>query len=180
MPRSGTSLMMQMLDAGGIPPLTDGRRVADHHNPLGYFEDERARRLAQDSSWLTEARGKAVKIIYRLLPHLPPTLDYRILFMERDLHEVYDSQQDMLESTNDPAAAQNRERVIQALSRDLDTIKQWLPKQSNIRYLQISYVGLLTDPGTLAANIARFLDGGLNQAAMTAAIDPALYRHRRT
>src|ERR1700726_4979370 len=102
MPRSGTSLLMRMLVAGGLPALTDGHRPADHHNPRGYFEDVRARKLAHDSSWIEEARGKAVKIIYRLLPNLPPHLDYRVLFMERDLEEVFDSQQDMLRSAQHP------------------------------------------------------------------------------
>ena len=78
--------MMHMLDTGGIPALTDGHRTADRHNPHGYFEDDRVKRLAQDSSWLDEAQGRAVKVIYRLLPHLPPHLQYRVLFMNRDLN----------------------------------------------------------------------------------------------
>src|SRR5579871_4712916 len=76
MPRSGTSLMMNMLDAGGLPILADFRRPADEHNPRGYFEDERVRRLGQDSSWIDEARGRAVKVIYRLLRYLPSHLEY--------------------------------------------------------------------------------------------------------
>src|SRR5450631_3290382 len=112
MPRSGTSLMMRMLEAGGLPALTDGRRAADAHNPHGYFEDERARRLAQDSSWMGEAGGKAVKIVYRLLPNLPQHLDSRVVFMDRNLEEVFASQQDMLLSTEAPAAAQDRNRTI--------------------------------------------------------------------
>src|SRR5229473_1246199 len=96
MPRSGTSLMMQMLEAGGITALADDRRPADIHNPQGYFEYEPVTRIARDASWLEAARGKAVKIIYRLLPHLPADFGYRIVFMDRNLSEIFMSQRDML------------------------------------------------------------------------------------
>jgi hypothetical protein len=178
MPRSGTSLMMRMLDAGGIPAVSDGRRIADGHNPHGYYEDERAGRLAQDSSWMEEARGQAVKIIYRLLPHLPPRLDYRVLFMDRDLHEVYESQQAMLLSRGDPAAEQDR-TIIGALSRELEDAKQWIARQSNIRYLLVPYAEVIRLPQIASAQVAQFLDGNLDEAAMASVVDPGLYRHRR-
>jgi hypothetical protein len=171
--------MMRMLDAGGIPALTDRRRAADQHNPGGYFEDDRALRLARDSSWIEEARGKAVKIIYRLLRYLPPRHDYRVLFMERDLHEVYDSQQEMLEERKDPAMAQDRGAIIRALSLDLRAVQQWLSGQPNIRSLPVPYRDLINDANVQVSGIARFLDGDLDEAAMASAIDPALYRHRR-
>jgi hypothetical protein len=177
MPRSGTSLMMRMLDAGGIPALTDGRRAADRHNPLGYFEDDRVRRLASDNSWLGEAGGKAVKIIYRLLPHLPPHLEYRVLLMERDLQEVYESQQDMLQAANHPAAAQD-DRIIEVLARELEKARQWLAAQPNIRCLAVSYGELVGAPQRPISAIARFLERTLDEAAMAAVVDPALYRHR--
>jgi hypothetical protein len=178
MPRSGTSLMMRMHEAGGITSLTDGRRSADEHNPHGYFEDERVMRLARDSDWLDDVqrRGEAVKIIYRLLPNLPPHLTYRVVFMERNIEEVYDSQQDMLASRHDPAADQDRERIIRALSLDVEKIKQWIAKQSNFRCLFVSYAELITDPDPWIDQIAEFL-GGVDERAMKAAIDPSLYRH---
>ncbi len=178
MPRSGTSLMMRMLDAGGIPVLTDGRRPADRHNPHGYFEDERVRRLAADSAWIEEARGKAVKIIYRLLVHLPARLDYRVVFMERDFGEVFDSQQDMLQAAENPAAGQDRERMIRALAADLEDARRWLARQANIRQLDVPYGGLVRDPHAWSGRISQFLDGGLEVGAMASAVDPALYRHR--
>ena len=177
MPRSGTSLMMRMLDDGGVSAVTDGRRTADEHNPHGYFEDERAKRLAQESAWLGEARGRAVKIVYRLLPHLPPQLDYRIVFMERDLDEVYDSQQDMLQSRGDAAAAQDRDRMIRALSRDLEGAKHWLSTQCHI---VVPYRDLVRQPAFWAANVSRFLGGDLDEDLMAAAVEPSLYRHRRS
>ncbi len=180
MPRSGTSLMMRMLAVGGLPVLSDERRPADQHNPHGYFEHERVRALARDSSWLEEARGKAIKIIYRLLPHLPLHLDYRILFMERDLEEVFDSQQDMLLAADNPAAGQERESMIRALAADLETAKHWLTRQTGIRHLPVPYKELIANPNAWANRIAQFLDGGLNEPAMAAVVDPSLYRHRKS
>jgi hypothetical protein len=178
MPRSGTSLMMRMLEAGGIPALTDGLRKADLHNPRGYFEDSRAPRLAQDSAWLAEARGKAVKIIYRLLPHLPPQFDYRVLFMERDLEEVFDSQEEMLRSSENMAAGQNRERMIRAFSAELEGARCWLAAQPNIRWLAVSFGELVAEPELWTRRISEFLDG-LDRRAMGAVVEPGLYRHRR-
>jgi hypothetical protein len=107
-----------------MPLLTDERRPVDLHNPRGYFEYEPVKHLAEDSSWVEAARGRAVKIIYRLLRHLPNDIEYRIVFLERDLVEVFESQQDMLRSKNDPAALQDRERILSALSVELVKAKQ--------------------------------------------------------
>lgn len=178
MPRSGTSLMMRMLAAGGIPALTDGRRPADQHNPYGYFEDQRVRSLATDSTWLEEARGKAIKIIYRLLLHLPAEFDYRVLFIERDLDEVFDSQQDMLRAAGNPAAEQDRERMLRALAADLEAARRWLSAQPNVRQLDVPYKEIIGDPDPWCARISHFLDGGLNLRAMASTVDPSLYRHR--
>ncbi len=171
--------MMQMLEAGGIPAVTDGRRAADQHNPRGYFEDERARWLPQDSSWMAEACGKAVKVIYRLLPHLPPELEYRVLFMERDPGEVYDSQQEMLLAQGDNAAGQDRDSIVRALSQDLDTVRMWVAEQPNIRCFAVPYSELISGPKIWISQIGQFLDGGLDEPAMSATVDPALYRHRK-
>lgn len=171
--------MMRMLEAGGIPALTDGLRTADRHNPHGYFEDARARRLAQDSSWIEEARGKAVKIIYRLLPHLPAHLEYRVLFMERDIEEVFDSQQDMLLSAMDSAAGQDRVRLIRALAADLESSRRWVALQPNIRLMEVPYAEVISDSGSWANLVSAFLDGRLDEAAMARVVDPVLYRHRR-
>ncbi len=104
LPRSGTSLMMQMLDRGGIPVVTDQVRVADDDNPRGYYEFEAVKRTKQDSSWLTGARGRAVKLVSSLLYDLPPTERYRVLFMQRELEEVLESQEKMLARLGRPPA----------------------------------------------------------------------------
>jgi hypothetical protein len=176
MPRSGTSLAMQMLRAGGMPLLTDERRPADAHNPRGYFEYEPVKRLAADSSWVKSARGQAVKIIYRLLHHLPGDVSYKVLFLERDLGEVFESQQEMLRSKNDPAALQDRQRILSALAADLIQAKAWLSQQANLQLLTVPYAEVIRRPLDWSCEISRFLDG-LDQSAMAAAVDPALYRH---
>ena len=104
LPRSGTSLMMQLLSAAGRAALTDGKRDDDEDNPLGYFELEQARELAKDASWIPQARGKVVKIVAQLLPFLPPGQHYNVVFMERNMAEVIASQNAMLARQGRPRA----------------------------------------------------------------------------
>src|SRR5271163_2177770 len=172
MPRSGTSLTMQMLGAGGMPLLADHRRSADAHNLRGYFEYEPAKRLAENSAWVENAKGRAVKIIYRLLRHLPGEIEYRVLFLERDLVEIFESQQDMLRSKNHPAANQDRARILPALAAELAATKEWLAHRSNMQVLAVPYAEVLCDAGKWAREISHFLDG-LNAPAMAAAVDPS-------
>ena len=97
LPRSGTSMMMRMLEAGGMPVITDNLRTADDDNPRGYFEFEPAKKTKDDPSWLNAAEGKAVKMIYKLLYDLPDRLEYRVLIMRRNMQEVLTSQRKMLD-----------------------------------------------------------------------------------
>src|SRR5580658_4292466 len=180
-PRSGTSLAMHMLQAGGVPALTDGKRVADEHNPQGYFEYEAVKRLAVDSSWVPLlARGKSLKVIYRLLPHLPSNASYRLLFMERDWHEVAASQRTMLEARGDPAANQPEAKLIAAMSSEVVAVKAWMEKQPNIRALNVPYGALVDETLDRANAIAEFLGGGLDVAAMCGVVDPQLRRQGRS
>jgi len=178
-PRSGTSLAMQMLQVGGIPALTDGARGPDDHNPQGYFEYEPVKRLAEDSRWVPAlARGKALKAIYRLLWHLPATAAYRVLFMERDPREVFASQRDMLAARGDDAASQPEARLVAAISSQVRAVKEWMAKQANFRALCVPYAEVVREPLPWAREIARFLGGGLQIEAMAAVVDARLYRHR--
>jgi len=178
-PRSGTSLAMHMLQAGGIPALTDGKRPADEHNPQGYFEYDAVKRLAVDSSWVPLlARGKSLKVIYRLLQHLPSNIGYRVLFMERDWHEVVASQKTMLEARRDPAANQPEAKLIATMSSEVVAAKAWMEKQANMRVLSLPYAALVAEPLDFANAMSEFLGGGLNVAAMCGVVDARLYRHR--
>src|SRR4026209_2745330 len=88
LPRSGTSMMMQMLQAGGLEILTDAVRTPDGSNPKGYFEFEAVKDLdkGQAPAWLAGARGKAVKIVSSLVRWLPESNDYQVIFMQRNLN----------------------------------------------------------------------------------------------
>lgn len=181
LPRSGTSLMMQMLAAGGIPSLTDHHRTADTDNPYGYLEFERVKRLPEgDTAWLAEAQGRAVKVISALLPHLPPSHDYRILFMQRDLDEVLASQRAMLARRGEPLPASVEEAEMRTIfAAHLQQIETWLNGQANVQVLRIPYRDLVQDPLAFVGQIAAFCEQPLNQAAMLATVDSDLYRNKK-
>src|SRR5688572_12632893 len=104
LPRSGTSMMMRMLEAGGIPILSDGERPADVDNPFGYYEDARVLDLAgrPDRRWVAQARGRALKVVSHLLAHLPHENVYDVILMRRELGDVIASQNRMLERLGEP------------------------------------------------------------------------------
>jgi predicted AlkP superfamily phosphohydrolase/phosphomutase/tetratricopeptide (TPR) repeat protein len=178
LPRSGTSMLMQMLAAGGLGVLSDGLREADEDNPRGYLEFEPVKKLLQDSKWLFEGRGKAVKIIAPLLAALPPGLACRAILSERDLDEVLDSQQRMLVRRNRPlAAAPERRRMLKdEYARTLGRVKAMLAQRPETQVLAIEYGTAIADPLGTAGQLNKFLGGGLDVARMAAAVDPALRR----
>ncbi len=180
LPRSGTSLMMRMLEAGGIPPLTDHERSADDDNPGGYYEFERVKQLEKgDTAWLAETAGKAVKVISVLLRHLPATYHYKIIFMERDLGEVLASQQKMLVNRAEDADAVDAQQMADLFAHHLQEVRRWLTAQPNIEVIYISYSDLLLASEPLVTQINTLLGGTLNRAAMLDVIDPTLYRNRQ-
>lgn len=183
LPRSGTSMMMQMLAAGGLPVLTDQRRTADENNPRGYFELEAAKRLASDKAWLTEANGKAVKVVVQLLTQLPLDHRYRIVFMERPLKEVVASQAEMLsrgsEQGNGLRKPTDPARLALTYQRQVNDVRRILAQCSErFSVLSVSYHDALADASAMASRVNRFFGSSLNQDAMAAAIDPLL-RHQK-
>ncbi len=181
-PRSGTSLMMQMLAAGGIEPLADGERPADADNPRGYFEYAPARRLGEDASWIDAARGRAVKIVHALLASLPepalPARTYRVVSMHRSAAEVAASQRAMLARRGAPEAEGEGARLAAVQRAQLDEAERQLAARPDTRLLRVEHGAVLRDPAGVAASVDAFLGGGLDRAAMAAAVDPALYRQR--
>jgi len=179
LPRSGTSLAMRMIEAGGLPVLTDNVRRADVDNPGGYYEFEPVKRTRQDSRWLAEARGKAVKMVYRLLYDLPPDYSYQLILMQRSMAEVLASQQKMLQrlGTADPKVG--LEQMGRLLRRELNECEAWLAKQPNFSILPVSYNKLVADPAPIADEINRFLGGSLTVSTMLEVVDPTLYRNRQ-
>jgi Sulfotransferase domain len=182
LPRSGTSMLMQMLGAGGLEVMTDHRRQADMNNPRGYFEFEPVKALAEagDTSWLDAAHGKVVKIISSLLPHLPAAKTYKILFMERNLQEVLASQHRMLDHLGKSVDATDDATVQRQFTRHLGQVKAWLREQSHIDVLYISHAEVIAAPQAVAERIQAFLRHPLQVEAMVAAVQPQLYRNRAT
>lgn len=177
LPRSGTSLAMQMLAAGGIPPMTDHERAADHDNPRGYFEFERVKQLRTDKAWLDEAAGRAVKVIHLLLTELPDDRDYRVVFMRRDVAEVVRSQRVMLERAGRAGGALTPERLGAVYEQQLGATARWLAERRRFRVLGVPYAGVIADPNAWTGPLNEFLGGDLDTAAMAEAVDPKLYRN---
>jgi hypothetical protein len=176
LPRSGTSLLMQMLDAGGVEVVTDHVRTADTDNPRGYYELEKVKKIKQDATWLPQTRGKAFKMISQLLYDLPPGESYRILFMERDLDEILVSQEKMLQRLKRPTAP--RDQIKRAYGLHLQRLHAWLNQQGNMEVLCCSYSDLIEHPQEHAQRVSDFLGGKLSIPSMTQAVDPSLYRNR--
>lgn len=181
LPRSGTSLMMQMLAAGGLAPLTDNERSADDDNPKGYLEFERVKQLKEgDINWVNHAQGKAVKVISALLEHLPRNQRYKVIFMRRELEEVLASQKQMLLRRNETPGAVNDEAMAQTYKRHLAQVDAWLAAQDHIDTLYVRYDRLLADPIDETARIVAFLELPLDANAMQAVPDQCLYRQRKS
>ncbi|MGD0199669.1 MAG: sulfotransferase [Bryobacteraceae bacterium] len=178
LPRSGTSLMMQMLGAGGMPVLSDGMRAADEDNPRGYLELEAVKRMRKDAAWLSEAQGKAVKVIHLLLRDLPPDRAYRVVFMRRPVAEVVASQRAMLKRSGRQGARlpdDNLAALLEAQARDTQA---WMARQPHFRVLAVDYRDCIEQPGEVAARVNAFLGGRLDEAAMAGVVDAGLYRQR--
>ncbi|MBN1935680.1 MAG: sulfotransferase domain-containing protein [Anaerolineae bacterium] len=178
LPRSGTSMMMKMLQAGGMPILTDQVRQADEDNPKGYYELERVKQIQDDQAWLQAAQGQAVKVISALLPKLPSSYTYKVIFMHRVMQEILDSQRQMLVRRGEPTDKVSDEKLAAAFEKHLKSVHQWLVQQPNIDVLYVNYNSILKAPLQHAREIDAFLGLGLDTVQMAQAVDQSLYRQR--
>jgi predicted AlkP superfamily phosphohydrolase/phosphomutase/tetratricopeptide (TPR) repeat protein len=181
LPRSGTSLLMQMLSVGGAAVLSDDRRLPDEDNPRGYLEYEPVKNLLRDSQWLDSARGKAIKIVAPLLVALPPGLPCRVILCERDLDEVLDSQDRMLQRRHQPlpATPERRRLLKDEYVRTIHRAKDLLAARPGTQTLVIDYAAAIAEPLPTAARINSFLGESLDVAKMADAVDPSLHRNHR-
>ena len=180
LPRSGTSMMMKMLAAGGIPPLTDALRAADRDNPKGYYEFERVKQLDKgDTAWLPMAQGKVVKVISFLLQYLPPEQAYQVVFLRRTIDEILASQRKMLIHRGEDPNKMDDTQVAAMFARHIELVEKWLGRQSNVETLYVHYSDVMADPMAQIGHIARFLGRDLDQMAMAQVVDPDLYRNRQ-
>jgi hypothetical protein len=179
LPRSGTSMMMKMLEAGGLPLLIDNTRIPDEDNPTGYYEFEPVKKLDQGNfDWLADAQGKALKVIAALLAHLPSTFTYQIIFMRRDMYEILASQRKMLLNRGEDPNKIDDDEMANLFERHLFKVIKWIDDQPNMRKIDVNYNQLLKDPGPQAEKINRFLGNVLDIERMLNVINPGLYRQR--
>lgn len=179
LPRSGTSMMMKMLEAGGVPPMTDNLRQADEDNPKGYYEYEPVKKLAEspDKSWVGQTSGRVTKVISQLLKELPREFHYKVVFMQRHLDEVLASQERMLQRQGKSDGA-DRAKLRQLFAKHLDGTIDWLGRQPNFEVLYIDYGQVLREPARQAARVAAFLAVEAEPGKMAEVVDPELYRNR--
>jgi len=178
LPRSGTSLMMQMLQAGGLTVLADEHRPPDPDNPRGYFEYEPVKALARDNSWLPKAEGQAVKVISALLTHLPAELQYKIILMKRPLTEVLASQKRMLQRLGRAGSTAGEAALEKIFTRQLADTERRLAAWKNAALLVVHYHQALAEPEATAQAVAQFLGLPLKIAEMVRVVDPSLHRQR--
>ncbi|MEO5674040.1 MAG: alkaline phosphatase family protein [Chitinophagales bacterium] len=178
LPRSGTSMMMQMLDAGGMEILTDKQRQPDDNNPKGYYEYDKVKKLLTDSSWIDEANSKSVKIIAPLLANLPNKYDYKIIFMKRDMAEILKSQQIMLGKTRQVSRDAYPIVLAEAFNKQIDKAEMLFRRMPNIEVLYVNYTDVIEDPLEVAESIAEFLGEELDTQKMASSVDKSLYRNK--
>ncbi len=179
LPRSGTSMMMKMLEAGGLSPVTDNIRTADEDNPKGYYELEKVKEMKADTSWMPEARGKVIKVISALLQDLPSDYRYRVVFMRREMSEILASQRQMLIRRGQEPNKVPDEKMAAMFEKHLVKIGEWLDAQANIDALFIKYNDILAEPGGSVTALNAFFEDALDAAAMQSVVDKQLYRQRK-
>ena len=179
LPRSGTSMMMAMLEAGGIPALSDGVRAADEDNPRGYFELERVKQLALDDTWLNEAGSKSIKVISALLERLPSRYQYRVVFMQRAMEEVLASQRAMLVRRGRSGDQPEDERMANLFEKHLAKVRVEIEARDDMRVVFINHADVIAAPIKQALIVNELLDGRCDQEAMAVAVEERLYRQRR-
>lgn len=180
LPRSGTSMMMKMLEAGGLEVLTDHVRQPNEDNPKGYYEFERVKKLPEgDTMWLKGAAGKVVKIISALLVHLPSKYTYKILFMRRSMEEILASQKQMLARRGESSDKVDDTEMAHLFAKHLQEVQIWLDRQPYITYLDVDYNAMLRDPRPQITQILAFLGDALDFERMMEVVDPKLYRQKK-
>ena len=180
LPRSGTSMMMKMLEAGGIPPLTDKIRTADDDNPKGYYEFERVKQMDKgDTAWMADAEGKTVKVISQLLRYMPAEHEYKVIFMRRNMSEILASQKKMLINRGEDPDQASDEEISALFEKHLNSVMDWMAARPNVSVMYVHYSDMLANPMPQVAQINEFLGGNMDVQAMAEVVDPNLYRNRK-
>ena len=178
LPRSGTSMMMQAIEAGGIPALTDGIREKDVDNPKGYYEFEAVKKTKADPSWVKEAEGRVVKMVYSLLYDLPDDHEYRVVFLQREMKEVLASQRKMLERSGRQGAKVGDEKLAELFNEQLEKFYKWIADKDNFSIVLIDYKNMIKFPAEQAEKVDELLGNILDKEGFVSVVDPSLYRNR--
>ena len=179
LPRSGTSLMMQILEAAGLTIMRDELRPADESNPRGYFEWQEIKQLPKNPLIIERAAGRATKVVSMLLPSLPRKHRFRIIFMNRAIEEVAASQAKLRRRISPDSAAVSEE-MMKHLAEHRARILSLLRGSPNVKLLEIDYDDLLTRPNELLSQIISFAGIAVEALpSMRAVIAPEL-RHFAT
>lgn len=186
LPRSGTSLMMRLLEAAAVPVLQDAARPPDESNPRGYYELSAVRATATDARWVARAPGHAVKVIHRLLAALPRDRVYRVIVMRRPMREVVASQDRMLARLGEPAAGRLGEpaaglpsaRLEAVLAAQLEEATALLDREPCFTWMGVDVHALIDDPETEIARVLDFLGLPARPAGLAHVVEPALLGER--
>ena len=178
LPRSGTSLMMQILNDAGYDIFSDGVRLPDENNLKGYFEYERVKALAKDNSWMSEAEGKTIKIIAQLLQYVPDLYQYRIIYMERNMDEIINSQNKMLSRLNIIKPFNTNDVLKNVYSRQTENILKVMAAKPNVQLLKVSYNGLIEKEKFVIKSLINFSENKITESNILNCIDKSLYRER--
>ena len=174
LPRSGTSMMMQVLQAGGLEILCDEKRQADASNPRGYFEFEPVKTLAKNLDWVNDAKGKALKVVTQLLPQLPRRMKYAIIYMARPLGEILSSQSKMLSRLDRKGASISDRQLAATYKKQVELVGDYLSQYEEVVAITVDYREALSDPIKMASQVNSLLGGILDESAMAAVVDPSL------
>ncbi len=178
LPRSGTSMMMKILEAGGVEIVTDNIRQANEDNPHGYYEYEKVKEIKEDTSWLVETRGKAFKMISQLLFDLPSNESYKVIFMQRDMNEILASQRKMLERMGNNEGGISDEKMEQFFNKHLSKVMEWMEGRKYIDVLIVNYNEFMANPDEKIKLLNQFLNGKLDVEQSVKVVDQSLYRNR--
>ena len=174
LPRSGTSLMMQMLHNGGLEVLTDDDRKPDQSNPKGYFEYNPVMSIHKDNEWLNLAQNKSVKVVAPLLKFLDPKYRYKVIFMNRDIYEVVKSQQKMI--GKDPETLPTK--IIDSFKKHLNQVEVWKDREPGVELIYLDYKDLLNNTEDAISKVKFFIGLEMDRKAMASCVDKTLYRNK--
>lgn len=176
LPRSGTSLLMQMLDKAGMQMFVDNVRQADDSNPKGYFEHEAVKSLARNKAWVNQAVGKVVKVVSHLLFHLPDNYHYKIIFVDRDLSQILKSQQKMLIKKGKNKKESYSITLEMSYKKNLEKVDKWAKTHYNVEILHVNFSNLINNGIVEAKKIIEFLNINAKPEDIAKAIDKKLHR----